>query len=71
VPAPTFDAAREQYRLFALYGWLAATFTATAGGSLQVREISLAVLRRTTRAIVDLESVCAMERGLDATSRRT
>jgi len=66
VRALAFDAAWEQYRQFALYGWLAATFTAAAGGGLQAREISLAGLRRTTRAIVELESVAAVERELES-----
>jgi len=61
VPAPTFDVAWKQHRLFAIYGWLAATFTAAAGGGLQAREIALAGLRRTTRAILELESVDAIE----------
>jgi aminoglycoside phosphotransferase (APT) family kinase protein len=66
VPAPTFNVAWKQHRLFAVYTWLAATFTAAAGGGLQPRDIGLAALRRTTRAIVELDSVGLLEHELGA-----
>ena len=60
---PSFDTAWRQHRLFALYTWIAAAFTAAAGSSLQPREIGEAGLRRATQAAIELESVrCAMER---------
>jgi len=59
---PSFDTAWRQHRLFALYSWIAAAFTAAAGSSLQPREIGEAGLRRATQAAIELESVeCAME----------
>jgi Ser/Thr protein kinase RdoA (MazF antagonist) len=66
VSAPSFEVAWEQHRHFALYAWLAAAFTAAAGGGLQAREIALAGLRRATRALVELETVAAVERELEA-----
>jgi aminoglycoside phosphotransferase (APT) family kinase protein len=66
VQGPNFAAAWEQHRHFALYTWLAAAFTAAAGAGLQAREIALAGLRRATRAIVELETVAAVERELGA-----
>jgi aminoglycoside phosphotransferase (APT) family kinase protein len=60
---PSLDTAWRQHRLFALYTWIAAAFTAAAGSSLQPREIGEAGLRRATQAAIELESVqCAMER---------
>jgi len=57
VAAPGFDEAWSQHRLFALYTWIAAAFTAAAGGALQPPEIGLAGLRRATRAVDELDSV--------------
>jgi Ser/Thr protein kinase RdoA (MazF antagonist) len=63
VAAPSFDEAWRQHRLFALYAWIAAAFTAAAGGGLQAREIAIAGLERATAAASDLESVdCALAR---------
>jgi hypothetical protein len=64
VAAPSFEEAWMQHRLFAVYTWLAAAFTAAAGAGLQAREIGLAGLRRTTRAATELESVALIEREL-------
>jgi Ser/Thr protein kinase RdoA (MazF antagonist) len=64
VSAPSFEVAWEQHRHFALYAWLAAAFTAAAGDGLQAREIALAGLRRATQALVELETVAAVEREL-------
>jgi len=61
VSAPDFDMAWEQYRQFALYVWLAAAFTAAAGAGLQAQEIALAGLRRATKALVELDTVPAVE----------
>jgi hypothetical protein len=58
--APDFDAAWRQHRLFALYTFIAAAFTAAAGSGLQSREIAMAGLRRATISATDLASVdCA------------
>jgi Ser/Thr protein kinase RdoA (MazF antagonist) len=57
VAAPGFEEAWSQHRLFALYTWIAAAFTAAAGGALQPPEIGLAGLRRATRAVGELQSV--------------
>jgi hypothetical protein len=54
---PSADVAWSQHRAFAVYTWLAATFTAAAGSGLQPREIALAGMRRTTQAANDLDSV--------------
>jgi len=64
VAAPTFEEAWTQHRLFAVYTWLAAAFTAAAGAGLQAPEIGMAGLRRTTRAATELESVALIEREL-------
>lgn len=57
VEAPGFDVAWRQHRLFALYSFIAAAFTAAAGEGLQSRAIAEAGLRRGTRAVEALESV--------------
>jgi len=57
VPVPNEAEAWEAYRLFALYSWIAAAFTAAAGDSLQPRAIGLAGLRRATMAVLDLDSL--------------
>lgn len=55
-------AAWRQHRLFALYTWIAAAFTAAAGDRLQASRIGAEALRRATAAVCDLESVaCARE----------
>jgi thiamine kinase-like enzyme len=56
IEAPARESLWMQYRSFALYAWLAAAFTAGAGG-LQSERIARAGLERTTRALVDLETV--------------
>jgi hypothetical protein len=60
VAAPDFADAWERHRLFAVYTWLAAAFTAAAGAGLQPREVGMAGLRRTTLAVADLESVACV-----------
>ncbi len=60
VAAPGFDEAWRQHRLYALYTFIAAAFTAAAGSGLQARPIAEAGLRRATRAVESLESIaCA------------
>lgn len=58
----SFDEAWRQHRLFALYSWLAATFTAAASG-LQEADIAMAGMNAATNAIVDLDSVQVVEGG--------
>jgi hypothetical protein len=62
VAAPSFEEAWTQHRLFAVYTWLAAAFTAAAGAGLQAPEIGMAGLRRTTRAATELESIALIDR---------
>jgi aminoglycoside phosphotransferase (APT) family kinase protein len=64
IDAPDPASAWDQHRLFAVYAWIAAAFTAAAGGGLQAREIAVAGLRRATRAVTELESVERIEREL-------
>jgi aminoglycoside phosphotransferase (APT) family kinase protein len=60
VEAPSFETAWHQHRLFALYTFIAAAFTAAAGEGLQARPIAEAGLQRATRAVEALGSVaCA------------
>lgn len=63
VAAPSFDEAWRQHRLFALYAFIAAAFTAAAGESLQARPIAEAGLRRATRAVEALESIACLRDG--------
>ena len=65
VAVPSEEDAWETYRLFALYAWIAAAFTAAAGDSLQPRAIGLAGLRRATMAVLDLDSVGCVARATD------
>jgi Ser/Thr protein kinase RdoA (MazF antagonist) len=57
--APMLPTLWDQYRSFALYAWIAAAFTAGAGG-LQSERIARAGLERTTKALVDLETVALL-----------
>lgn len=53
---PTFDEAWKQYRLYAICGWVAATVTAAAGSRMQALEVGMRSMRRSTDAIIDLET---------------
>jgi thiamine kinase-like enzyme len=57
--------AHEQYRLFAVYSWIAAVSTAAMGSQWQPIEVSLAAMASTTQAIEDLDSVGLLEDRLD------
>lgn len=57
---PSFDEAWAQYRLHALYAWQATMFTAAAAGLQQASE-ALAGFERTSRALVDLRCVDALD----------
>ena len=50
----SFDDAWKQYRMFAVYGWVAATATAAMGSKWQPLHVGLAGTERATRAITDL-----------------
>ena len=56
--------AREQYRLFSVYSWIAATSTAAMGSKWQPIEIARPAMIRTTEAIEDLEAVGLLEERL-------
>jgi hypothetical protein len=60
VHAPGFDFAWRQYRLHALYAWIAAAVTAAAA-TFQSEPIVRAGLTRTSTAVVDLESLEALD----------
>jgi hypothetical protein len=62
----TIDAAtaREQYRLFSVYSWIAATSTAAMGSKWQPIEIARPAMIRTTEAIDDLDAVGLLEERL-------
>jgi hypothetical protein len=49
--------ALEQYRLFAVFGWVSATSTAAVGSRWQPSERAVAAMERTTTAIEDLDSL--------------
>ena len=51
------DLAWEQYRLFTIYGWCAATCTAAMGSNWQPEHIGLGGTERGTIAALDLDSV--------------
>ena len=51
------DTAHTQYRLFAVYSWIAAASTAAMGSQWQPIDVSLAAMVSTTQAIEDLDSV--------------
>jgi hypothetical protein len=55
------DRAWEQYRLFAVYAWVAATATAAMGSKWQPLHIGLGGTRRATAAIEDLDSIGLLE----------
>jgi aminoglycoside phosphotransferase (APT) family kinase protein len=56
--------AHEQYRLFAVYSWIAAASTAAMGSQWQPIDVSLAAMASTTQAIEDLDSVGLLEERL-------
>ncbi len=47
--------AMEQYRLFSIYSWIAATTTAAMGSKWQPADVGCRATERTTQAIVDLD----------------
>ena len=63
-PKIGFDEAWLRYRREAFYAWIAAAFTAGAGG-LQAAPIAEVGLRRATRALQDLDTTTALDQLLD------
>ena len=63
VQGQDFETAWRQHRLFALYTWIAAAFTAAAGEGLQPRAVGLAGLARATTAAEELESLACVYEG--------
>jgi aminoglycoside phosphotransferase (APT) family kinase protein len=61
VPSPSFEDTWHQYRLVALYAFIAAAFTAAAGDAMQSLAIGKAGLSRATAAAIDLQSVAALD----------
>jgi hypothetical protein len=59
VTPPAFDVAWEQYRLHAVYAWIAAAVTAAAA-TLQQEPIVRAAVERTSIAMLDLDSLAAL-----------
>lgn len=53
--------AEDQYRLFSVYSWIAATSTAAMGSQWQPIEIGYSAMVRTTEAINDLDAVGLLE----------
>ena len=49
------ELAMEQYRLFSIYSWIAATTTAAMGSKWQPADVGFRATERTTQAIVDLD----------------
>jgi aminoglycoside phosphotransferase (APT) family kinase protein len=56
--------ARDQYRLFSVYSWIAATSTAAMGSQWQPIEIARPAMIRTTEAIDDLDAIGLLEERL-------
>ena len=56
--------AREQYRLFSVYSWIAATSTAAMGSKWQPIEIARPAMIRATEAVEDLDAVGLLEERL-------
>jgi len=56
---PTFEAAWEQYRLYAFFAWIAAVVTAAAG-SFQSAKIARAGLSRASQVLCELKSFDAL-----------
>ena len=57
-------AAHEQYRLFSVYSWIAATTTAAMGSRWQPIEVGMGGMRRATAAVADLDAVGLLEERL-------
>lgn len=62
VTPPAFDVAWHQYRLHAVYAWIAATVTGAAA-TLQDEPIVRAAIARTSAAVLDLDSLAVLTSG--------
>ena len=62
--------AHEQYRLFAVYSWIAATTTTAMGSKWQPIEIGRRATERTTQAIIDLDSLGLLHERLSPAIRQ-
>ena len=60
------ELAHEQYRLFSIYSWIAATTTAAMGSKWQPEDVSRRAMVRTTQAIADLEVLDLLDERLGA-----
>lgn len=56
--------AQEQFRLFAVYAWIAATTTAAMGSKWQPAEVGRRAMERTTQALIDLDVLGLLARRL-------
>ena len=59
--------AEEQYRLFSVYSWIAATSTAAMGSRWQPIEVGRAAMVRTTEAVDDLDALGLLQERLGKT----
>lgn len=60
------DLAQEQYRLFSIYSWIAATTTAAMGSKWQPADVGFRATERTTQALIDLDVLGLLaDRGVD------
>jgi len=64
VDAPEFDTLWQRYRLGVLYGWVAATTTASMGDMWQPIEVGMSAMRRSTQTCADLETLEAFRAAL-------
>lgn len=60
IAVPDFEAAWEQYRLHAIYAWIATIVTAAAA-TLQVEKIVRAALARSSAAVMELDALGALD----------
>jgi hypothetical protein len=58
------DEAWEQYRVFAVYAWVAATATVAMGSKWQPLHVGLGGTKRATQAIEDLDTIGLLEKQL-------
>jgi aminoglycoside phosphotransferase (APT) family kinase protein len=64
VDAPELDVLWQRYRLAVLYGWVAATTTASMGDLWQPIEVGMSAMRRSTQTCADLETLEAFRDAL-------
>lgn len=64
------DLAHEQYRLFSVYSWIAATTTAAMGSRWQPAEVARRATVRATDAIIDLDVLGLLDERLGSVGAR-